>query len=144
MSMTTWSPMREIETLRERMDKIFSEMSVRPRMAVDQEFLPLDVQETDTQIIVKASMPGFKTEDLNIEVNRGMLTIRGETKEEREETKGTWHLQERRFGSVQRAVRLPAAVYEDEAKATLENGVLTVTLPKSESTPTRKIEIEAK
>lgn len=142
MSITTWSPMREIETFRERMDKLFSEMTIMPRTIVEPGFLALDVQETDNDVVIKASLPGFKTEDLNVEISKGALTIRGESKEEREEKNSTYHLQERRYGSVQRAVTLPASVDEDEAKATLENGVLTVTVPKSERTPTRRIDVE--
>lgn len=144
MSITTWSPMREIETFRERMDKLFSEMTIMPRTIVEPGFLALDVQETDNDVVIKASLPGFKTEDLNVEISKGALTIRGESKAEREEKNSTYHLQERRCGSVTRAVTLPASVYEDEAKATLENGVLTVTVPKSERTPTRRIDVETK
>jgi HSP20 family protein len=136
--------MRDMETLRERMDKLFSEMSLMPRLAAEPSTPALDVQETDDAMIVTASVPGFKPEDLTIEINKGVLTIAGETGEEREETKGTWHLQERRFGSVRRSITLPAAIYDDEAKATLEDGVLIVTIPKSERTPTRKIEVQSK
>jgi HSP20 family protein len=144
MSITTWSPIRDMEPLRERMDRLFSEMSLMPQLTAEPSTPALDVQETDDAMIVKASVPGFKPEDLTIEINKGVLTIAGETKEEREETKGTWHLQERRFGSVRRSITLPAAVYDDEAKATLEDGVLIVTIPKSERTSTRKIEVQHK
>jgi HSP20 family protein len=142
MSITTWSPFREMETLRERMDKLFAEMNSHPTLTFEPSSLALDVKETDETVVVTASVPGFKSEDLTVEINKGVLSIRGESKTERDETKGTWHLQERRFGSVQRAITLPAAVYDDEAKATLADGVLTVTVPKSDRTPTRKIDIE--
>ncbi|MEX1157377.1 MAG: Hsp20 family protein [Thermomicrobiales bacterium] len=142
MSITTWSPLRELETLRERMDKLFAEMNGMPMLAFEPSSLALDVQETDEAVVVTASVPGFKPDDLTVEINKGVLTIRGESKAEREEKKGAWRLQERRFGSVQRAITLPAAVYDDEAKATLADGVLTVTIPKSDRTPTRRIDIE--
>jgi HSP20 family protein len=142
MSITTWSPLREFETLRERMDRLFSEMGTMPRLTIEPGSLALDVQETDDAVNVTASVPGFKPEELTVEINKGALTIKGERKEEREETKGTWHLQERRFGTVHRAITLPTAVYEDEAKATLKDGVLTVTIPKAERTQTRRISIE--
>jgi HSP20 family protein len=115
-----------------------------PRPIIEPGFLALDLQETDSDIVVKASLPGFKPEDLTVEISKGTLTIRGESKEEREEKRGTWHLQERRYGSVQRTFTLPTPVYEDEAKATLDDGVLTITVPKSERTPTRRLEIQAK
>jgi HSP20 family protein len=142
MSITTWSPFREMETLRERMDKLFAEMSGLQPITLEPSSVALDVQETDDNVVVTASVPGFKPEELAVEFSKGVLTIRGESKSERDEEKGTWHIQERRFGSVQRAITLPAAVYDDEAKATLADGVLTVTIPKSDRTPTRKIDIE--
>jgi HSP20 family protein len=142
MSITTWSPFREMDTLRERMDKLFAEMTGLPKFTFEPSSLELDVKETDDNVVVTASVPGAKPEDLTVEINKGVLTIRGESKTEHEETKGTWHLQERRVGSVQRTITLPAAVYDDEAKAALAEGVLTVTIPKSDRTPARRVEIE--
>jgi len=142
MSITTWSPFREMETLRERMDKLFTEINGLPKLAFEPSSLELDMKETDDSVIVTASVPGVKSEDLTVEINKGVLTIRSESKTEHEKTKGTWHLQERRIGSVQRTITLPAAVYDDEAKAALANGVLTVTIPKSDRTPARRIEVE--
>jgi HSP20 family protein len=142
MSVTTWSPFREMETLRERMDKLFADANGLQTNNNEPTVPALDVQETDDTVVVTASVPGFKPEDLTVEINKGMLSIRGENKTEREEAKGTWHLHERHFGSIQRAITLPASVSDNEAKATLADGVLTITIPKSERTPTRKIEIE--
>jgi HSP20 family protein len=124
------------------MDKLFAEMNGLPKFAFERSSLDLDVKETDDNVVVTASVPGVKPEDLTVEINKGVLTISGESKAEHEETKGTWHLQERRVGSVQRTITLPTAVYDDEAKAALSDGVLTVTIPKSDRTPARRIEIE--
>lgn len=142
MSITTWSPLREMDSLRERMDRFFAEMNGLPKFAFEPSSLELDVKETDDNVVVTASVPGVKPEDLTVEINKGVLTIRGESKTEHEETKGTWHLQERRVGIVHRAIALPAAVYDDEAKAMLADGVLTVTIPKSDRTPARRVEVE--
>jgi HSP20 family protein len=141
MSITSWSPLRELETLRERLDRLVSELTGREGGALG---IPLDIQETADSIIVRASMPGFKPEDIAVEVNQGVLTIRGESREEREEAGGTWHLRERRVGSVYRAETLPAPVKEDQAQATFEHGVLEIRLPKAAPTPQRRIPIQVR
>lgn len=141
MSITSWSPLRELETLRERLDRLVSELTGREGTTLG---VPLDIEETDDAIIVRASMPGFKPDDITVEVNQGVLTIRGESREEREEARGTWHLKERRVGSVYRSVTLPAPVREDQAQATLEHGVLEIRLPKTEPAPQRRIPIQVR
>ncbi len=141
MSITGWSPLRELETLRERLDRLVSELTGREEGMLT---VPLDVQETADSIVVRASMPGFKPEEIAVEVSRGVLTIRGESREEREETGGTWHLKERRVGTVYRAVTLPAPVKEDQAQASLEHGVLEIRLPKAEPAPQRRIPIQVR
>jgi HSP20 family protein len=142
MSVSTRTPMREIDALRERFDRLFSEMTAGPKAVDEQVTMPLDVKEMEKEIVVTATVPGFKPEELEVDISRGVLSVRGKTETEKEETEGTWHVRERRFGAVQRAISLPVPVYEDEAKARYENGVLTITLPKSEQAPRRHVPIE--
>ena len=141
MSVATRTPTREVETLRERFDRLFSEMTAWPKMMTEPAIVPLDMRETETEFVVTASMPGFKPDEIVVDINRGVLTMRAETKEEHEEKDGTWHLRERRYGTVHRAITLLSPVYEDEVKAAYENGILTVTLPKSEQAKPRRIEV---
>ncbi|MCM8750543.1 Hsp20/alpha crystallin family protein [Thermomicrobiaceae bacterium CFH 74404] len=141
MSITSWSPLRELETLRERLDRLVSELTGREGGALG---IPLDIQETTDAVIVRASLPGYRPEDIAVEINQGVLTIRGESREEREETGATWHLRERRVGSVYRAVTLPAPVQEDEAQASFEHGVLEIRLPKTAPAPQRRIPIQVR
>lgn len=142
MSITTWNPWRELEAMRERFDRLFSELA---RWRGSEELsIPLDVRETDDSIIVRASLPGFRPEDIAVEVRQGVLTIRAESQEEREETKGTWHIRERRVGTAVRSITLPAAVREDEAQATYQHGVLEIRLPKAEPTERRRIPIQVR
>lgn len=144
MSITTRSPMRELDTLRERFDKLFADMTSWQRPVTDVAPVPLDIQEVDGEIVVTASMPGIKPEDVDIEINRGVLTMRGATHEESEKTEGNWHLRERKSGSVERAVTLPAPVDDETAKATMEDGVLKVTFKKVDAAQkTKKIAIES-
>jgi HSP20 family protein len=142
MSITTRTPRREIDTLRERFDKLFTELATWPTKTVTEPTtIPLDIKETEQELVITASMPGFKPEEISVEVTGDVLTIKAETKEEREETEGIWHLQERRYGAYQRRFVLPVPVYSDEARAVYENGVLTLTLAKSTQMPKRQIAV---
>jgi HSP20 family protein len=89
-------------------------------------------------------LPGVAGKDIEISVDNNLLTIRGERKEEKEEGDKTkqYHRIERRFGSFSRSLPLPCAVNEAEAGAEFKEGVLTVTLPKSESVKPRKITVK--
>lgn len=103
--------------------------------------LALDVSEDDANVIVRASLPGFTKDDVNIEVHDGVLTIKAEHAEEREETGERFYRRERQFGSVSRRVALPSAVVEDDAHAELKDGVLTLRLPKTKQATPKKIAI---
>jgi HSP20 family protein len=142
MSLTSWSPWRELETLRERLDRVLTELGRTSREG--ESSVPVDVQETDDAVIVRASVPGIRPEDLSVEVNQGVLTIRGEIREEHEETRGTWHIRERRIGTIYRSVTLPTPVREEEAQATLEHGVLEIRLPKAEPRIQRRIPVQVR
>ena len=104
----------------------------------------MDVSETDQAVVVKMDLPGVAGKDLEISVDNNLLTIRGERKEEKEEGDKAkqYHRIERSFGSFSRSLPLPCAVNEDEAAAEFKEGVLTITLPKSESAKPRKISVK--
>lgn len=107
--------------------------------------LPLDVAETETAFIVTADLPGFRKEDIALEIESGVLTIKGETKTEKEEESADgpkYHRRERRIESVTRSISLPEGVLEDKVTADLKDGVLTVTLPKAPAALARKIAIK--
>jgi HSP20 family protein len=95
-------------------------------------------------VVVKASLPGLKAEDVQISVTADVLTLRGEFKEETEQNEKTYHLRENRYGAFERQVMLPIDVQTDKAKADLENGVLTIVLPKVETVKPKTINIKAK
>jgi HSP20 family protein len=108
--------------------------------------LPLDVYTTDDSWVVKANVPGFKPEEIDIQISGDVLTIRGETKEERESNgdEGKYLLRERRVSSFSRSLTLPGTVEADQAKAEFENGVLTLTLPKPEEVKPKRITVKSK
>jgi len=109
----------------------------------DREWAPqVDITEDAESIEVKTELPGMDRDDIEIDIAKGVLSIKGEKKEETEEKNRTWHRREVRYGSFSRSFTLPADVKGDEAKASYENGVLKITLPKEEKALHRKIQIE--
>jgi HSP20 family protein len=92
---------------------------------------PVNVVETDGKLSVTAELPGIEAKDVEVEVSKGVLTIKGDKEEFRDEKRGDYHVSERRFGSFQRSVALPADVDMKQSRARFDKGVLTVTLPKT-------------
>lgn len=102
-----------------------------------------DVTETDSEIKVTAELPGMEEKDIDVTLENNVLTVKGEKKEEREEKKKGYYVSERQYGHFQRVLPLPVGIQEDKIKAKFKNGVLTVTLPKTEEAKKqgRKIEV---
>jgi len=102
----------------------------------------MSVSETENEIRVAAELPGVKEDDIEVSLNDDVLTIRGEKKFERKDEKENFHFVERSFGTFQRSLRLPFPVNPDQVQASFEDGVLTVTLPKSaQQERTRRIQV---
>lgn len=141
-----WEPAREMMTLREAMDHLFDDAFTRPlHLGNGNWAMPtVDMYQTDNEIVVKAAIPGVKTEDVQINVTGEVLTIKGETKEKEEVKEKAYHLREQRWGTFERTISLPTDVVADKAKAEFENGILTITLPKSEEVRPKTITIKAK
>lgn len=140
-----WEPAREFMTLREAMDHLFDDAFTRPLSLRDGWSVPaVDMYQTDEEVIVKASIPGFKADDVQINVTGDILTLRGEVKREEEKKDKAWHIREQRWGSFERSVAMPTAVVADKAKAEFENGILTITLPKAEEVKPKTITVKAK
>lgn len=103
----------------------------------------MSVSETENEIRVAAELPGVREEDIEVSLDEDMLTIRGEKKMERQDEKENFHFVERSFGTFQRSIRLPFPVEPDQVRASFDNGVLTVTLPKSaRQDRTRRIQVQ--
>jgi len=144
MAIERWDPFQEAVSLREAMNSLLQESFVRPGSAAPQggySALPLDICETENDFVIKASLPGVKPDDVDITVQGGNLTIRGETRAEEDKKGEHWHFRERRYGGFQRTVSLTAPVDSDKAQAHYEHGVLTLTLPKSEAAKPKQIRI---
>ena len=95
-------------------------------------FMPqIDVAETEKEVRVTAELPGLEEKDVDVTLTQGVLTIKGEKREEHEENKRDWHHSELRYGMFERAIQLPAEIDADKAKASFKKGVLKITLPKT-------------
>jgi HSP20 family protein len=149
--LTLWRPFRELapfrdfERMRRDMDRLwesFFERGVR-RAEDEGEWLPsLDVAETKNEIVVKAEVPGLDPKDIDISLSDGLLTIKGEKKQEREEKEEDYHLVERSYGTFTRSIGLPKEVQRDKINASYKNGVLKVVLPKSEEAKKKELKIK--
>jgi len=100
-----------------------------------------DVREDKENLIITLDLPGVKPEDVKISLENQMLTIRGEKRQENEQTEDRWHRYERSYGSFERSFTLPTTVDPERIEATTEHGVLTVRLPKSEKAKPKEIPI---
>lgn len=132
-------------------DRVFNELmpsrifrELMPSVMREQgELMPaFDIAEADDHFAVKADLPGIDPRDLDISLAGNVLTIRGEKKEEREEKSERYYSIERRFGSFNRSFMLPSDVKEEGIEASYKNGVLRVTIPKSERVKQKKIPVK--
>jgi len=103
---------------------------------------PCDLSETADAFQVRLDLPGIKPDDITVQVTGDVLQISGERKEEKEDKGKTYHRLERRSGKFSQSVRLPSAVNEEKVQAEFHDGVLTITLPKTESTKTRTVKVK--
>ena len=148
-NLTRWQPTSDVVTLRDAMDRLFDDAFTRPFSLLRNggsswSSLPIDMYQTNDDVVVKAVVPGFRPDHVKISVTGDVLTIRGEVKQEEENKERAWHIREHQFGSFERAVSLPVSVISDKATAEFENGVLTITLPKAEEVKPKAITIKAK
>ncbi len=145
-NLTRWEPVREMMTLREAMDRLFDDAFTRPINLRDGGWTSpaIDMYQTDDEVVVRAALPGFKADEVQINVTGDVLTLRGELKQEEEKKERAWHMREQRWSSFERSISLPTEVKADSAVADFENGILTITLPKAEEVKPKTITVKAK
>ena len=133
-------------SLREEMNDLFArflpEVSSNGGNLLSSDWPSLDVSETDNEIQIKMDTPGLKAEELNIEITGDVLRISGEHEETQEESDRKYHRIERRSGSFERAIRLPCMVNEQQIDAECKDGVLTITLAKTEEAKPHRIPVK--
>ena len=144
MTLHRWEPFREMESLRDAIDRLFRDSFVHSRGTLapaGQGSFALDLAETADNFVVRAALPGIKPEDVEITAQGNTLTIRGQSQAEEERTGQNWLLRERQSGTFHRSLTLPTPIKADQAEAKYENGVLTLTLPKAEEARPKQIRI---
>lgn len=123
-------------SMRRELDRVFDTMTrsmslARPAMGLGAMAPRLDVKDTGPAIEIQAELPGVEEKDVELQFAGGMLTLRGEKKQEREEKEKGYYLMERAYGSFMRQIPMPVDIDEAKITASFENGVLSVVLPKS-------------
>ena len=145
-NLTRWDPWRNALSVREAMDRLLEESFLRSSegsfLSMGEEGLAVDVYTTDDDVIVKAAVPGVDPEDIDISISGDTLTIRGETRSEEEISEENYLRRECRYGAFRRSLVVPTAVESDQAEAEIENGVLKLTMPKSEQVKPKRIAIK--
>jgi len=142
-SITRWEPFREITRMQDLLDQMMDRAILESPSRGVVGRLPLDVFQTEDEVVIKATAPGIKPEDLSVSITGDTVSIKGEIKEEMEEEEGAFILRERRTGSFSRTISLPTLVDSEKAEASFKDGVLKLKLPKAEQVKPKQITIKA-
>ena len=146
MALIRWEPVRELNTLQSEMNRLFNTLFDAPASGDGghtlRRWIPaMDLVETDEDFVLRADLPGLSEGDVNIELEDNVLTVSGERKAEHEENKEGYYRVERASGTFSRSLTLPEGVNPEAVKASFENGVLEVRVPKPEERKPRKVAI---
>ena len=140
------NPFKDIEKARSEMDRLWDTFLFgRPKKSqlVEEEWQPaMDVAETEGELVVNVEIPGMNPEDIDVSLSEGTLLIKGEKKPEPEEKEADYRLIERSYGGFSRSIQLPTEVQSDKISASYKNGILKITLPKSEEAKKKEIKIK--
>ena len=146
MNLIKWDPFRELDDVSSRLNRIFGRLPSRSgsenEMLAVADWMPsVDISETDSAYLIKGEIPGVNKDDVKVTIQDGMLTIQGERKQEKEEKNKKFHRVECSYGSFMRSFRVPDDADESAVKAEFKDGMLNVTLPKSEKAKPKSINV---
>lgn len=149
MALIRWQPLKELNILRHQMNRLLDELMHGER-ELDQFPLvenalwepAIELRETDTALILKAVVPGIEAEELDVQVSENAVSIAGEHREEKHTEKKGYFRSELQYGQFQRLVPLPVSIKHEQVQAEFKDGVLTLTLPKAESTRQNVTKVE--
>ncbi len=141
-----WNPFRELARIEQELNKVFNELvptRTTAEVAQAQAWTPrVDVYEKDNKIVIEAEIPGAKKEDIEVKIRDNAVVIKGEVKREEEKKEENYYRSERFYGVFERVIPLPAEVKAEEAKASFENGILKLEIPKATAEKEVKIEVQ--
>jgi HSP20 family protein len=142
MTLIRCNPYRHLASLPLDVDTFFDASRLGLGLYSDREWSPsVDVIETQDGYELKAEVPGIKKEDIRISFEGGLLTLKGEKKQENEEKNRNYHKVERVYGRFERSFRFPEGIKADEIKAKYDSGVLTIAIPKTEEVKPKEIAV---
>jgi HSP20 family protein len=142
MQLTRWNPFLELDEIQQRLNRLFLDRSAKAGEPSFADFMPaVDIEETDTEFVVKADLPDVKKEEIKIQLRDGVLAIEGERRKEKEDKGKRFHKIEREYGRFVRRFALPTDVDAEHVRAEFNNGVLVVTLPKAPAAMPRQIDV---
>lgn len=148
MALVRWRPFRDLVSIQDEMNRLFNDFFGRVPSRFEGDLNPsewspsVDISETKDNIVVKAEVPGLKKEEIKITLQDNVLTLKGERKQEKEEKETNFYRMERSYGSFSRSFNLPSAVQADKIRANYKDGVLNITLLKTEEFKPKHIPIE--
>lgn len=147
MSIVKWDPFKDLLSIQDRMNRLFEETILRTRTTQEGftsgTWTPaVDVYETNTNIVLKAELPGIEQKDIMLEVKDNILVIKGERRFERDVKEENYYQVERSYGTFQRTFPLPSNVDQDNVKAKFKEGVLEVVIPKISHEDRKVIKVE--
>jgi HSP20 family protein len=146
MALARWTPQRDLLSVRDEMNRVLNEVFGRSANDESAWFSgawapPVDIYETDDALVMKAELPGFSKDDINIELKENTLVIRGERKREDEVKEGSYHRIERAYGAFQRSFLLPTTVDQNKVNASYKDGVLELRLGKVQAAQPKRIAV---
>jgi HSP20 family protein len=147
MNLTRWDPFRELEDMRNRLDRFFGRAPVpveggKEAMSVADWVPVVDITEDQEAYVIKAELPEIDKKNVNLTVQDGVLTIRGERRGEKEESGKKFHRIERSYGKFVRTFTLPDDANEENVSASFKDGVLTIQIAKTEKAKPRAIDVK--
>ncbi len=142
MAIIKWDPWRDLLSLPDELGRFFGRTSGEWERFARGVWSPaVDMYESDKEIVVKAELPGLTAKDIDITVDEDMLTIKGERKFFKEAKEENYYRLERRYGTFERAVPLPASIQKNKAKATFKEGVLEIRMPTAKEVETKRVKV---
>jgi HSP20 family protein len=144
MTITRWTPLRDIATLQDRIERMFGDpqyWGAREEGTYGGWIPPVEIFEKEDNLVLRAEIPGMTQKDIELHVENGVLTLKGEKRREQELNQDSVHRAERYYGTFVRTFSLPTTVDVDKIRASYKEGVLEVVLPKAETAKPKRIEI---
>ena len=147
MALVNWEPFGGISSLRREIDRLFGDFEEGGRHGLmprwERSFEPaVEVSDTKEAVVIRAQVPGMSKDDVHVDITDNALTVKGEIKEEEAKEEKHYYRREIRYGTFSRVMPLPMAVKAEEAKAQMKDGILEITIPKSDEVKVKEIPIQ--